>query len=134
VTELRSWLAALTSVHGFSSEEASKEKKEDKGSSGVKNGRSYADVVRSQSCEVKVGPQFQSTQDLDLFPVSSSFEVGYDIWEASSARVCFEVETATLPLSAVLFREEHPPQFEMPALISAECCTFKLLNSHLLIP
>jgi hypothetical protein len=115
VTELRSWLAALTSVHGFSSEEASKEKMADEGSSGAKNGRSYADVVRSQSCEVKVGPQFRSTQDLDLFPVSNSFEVGYDVWEASFARVCFEVETATPPLSAVLFREEHPPQFEMPA-------------------
>jgi hypothetical protein len=52
---------------------------------------------------------------LDLFLVSSSFEVGYDVWEASSARVCFEVETATPPLSVVLFREEHPPQFEMQA-------------------
>jgi hypothetical protein len=40
--------------------------------------------------------------------------VGYDVWEASFARVCFEVETATPPLSAVLFWEEHPPQFEMP--------------------
>jgi hypothetical protein len=115
VTELRSWLVALTSIHGFSSEEAFKEKKADEGSSGVKNGQSYADVVRSQSSEVKVGPQFQSTQGLDLFPVASSFEVGFDVWEVSSARVCFEVETASPSLSAVLFREEHPPQFEMPA-------------------
>jgi hypothetical protein len=115
VTELRSWLAALTSVHGFSSEEASKEKKADEGSSGVKNGRSYADVVRPQSGEVKVGPQFRSTQGLDLFPVASSFEVGFDVWEASSARVCFEVETASTPVSAVLFREEQPSQLEMPA-------------------
>jgi hypothetical protein len=37
------------------------------------------------------------------------------VWEASSARVCFEVEPASPPVSAVLFREEHPPQFEMPA-------------------
>jgi hypothetical protein len=122
VTELRSWLATLTSVHGFSSEVASKEKMADEGSSGGKNGRSYADVVRSQSCGVKVGPQFRSTQDLDLFPVSNSFEVGYDVWEASFARVCFEVETATPPMSAVLFREEHPPQFEMPAS-SGYCST-----------
>jgi hypothetical protein len=50
----------LTSVHGFSSEEACNEKKADEGSSGVKIGRSYADVVRSQSGEVKVG--FRSTQ------------------------------------------------------------------------
>jgi hypothetical protein len=115
VTELRSWLAVLTSVHGFSSEEACNEKKADEGSSGVKIGRSYADVVRSQSGEVKVGPQFRSTQGLDLFPVASSFEVGFDVWEASSARVCFEVETASTPVSAVLFREEHPSLFEMPA-------------------
>jgi hypothetical protein len=105
--ELRSWLAALTSVHGFSSEEASKEIVE--GSSGVKNGRSYADVVRSQSGEVKV-------VDAGFGSVPGGEQLrGFDVWEASSARVCFEVEPASPPMSAVLFREEHPPQFEMPA-------------------
>jgi hypothetical protein len=28
---------------------------------------------------VKVGLQLRSTQDLDLFPVASNFEVGYEV-------------------------------------------------------
>jgi hypothetical protein len=104
-TEIRSLLAALESAPGFSAEESSTEGKVER-SPGFTSGRSYADAVRSPAGEVDIGLQLRSTQDVDLFPVASSFELGNDGWEASSARVCFDVETANLPLVAEVSRPE----------------------------
>jgi hypothetical protein len=111
VTELRSWLAALTSSPGFSSEDSSTEDKVDERSPGLKSGRSYAEVLRSPPCVVEVGPQLRSTQELDLFPVASSFEVGDGGGEASSAWVCYELETAIPPLKADVLRPESKLKF-----------------------
>jgi hypothetical protein len=61
MTELRSWLAALTSSPGFSSEDSFMEDKVDERSPGLKSGRSYAEVLRSLPCVVEVGPQLRST-------------------------------------------------------------------------
>jgi hypothetical protein len=104
-TELRSLLAALEGASGFSAEESSTGGKVER-SPGIISGRSYADAVRSSAGEVDVGLQLRSSQEVDLFPVTSSFELGYDGREVSSAWVCFEVETANLPLDAEVSRPE----------------------------
>jgi hypothetical protein len=104
-TELRSLLAALESVPGFSAEDSSAEGKVER-SPGITYGRSYADAVRSSAGEEDVGLQLRSSQEVDLFPVASSFELGNDGSEASSAWVCFEVETANLPSYAEVFQPE----------------------------
>jgi hypothetical protein len=104
-TELRSLLAALESVPGFSAEDSSAEGKVER-SPGITYGRSYADAVRSSAGEEDVGLQLRSSQEVDLFPVASSFELGNDGSEASSAWVCFEVEIANLPSYAEVFRPE----------------------------
>jgi hypothetical protein len=56
VTELRSLLATLASSPGFSSEGSSSEEKVDEGFPGIKTDKSYAEVLRSPSCEVEVEP------------------------------------------------------------------------------
>ena len=58
VVELRSLLAALASSPGSSSEGSFPEDKLLEGSQGIKAGRSFAEVLRSPSCEVQdsVGP------------------------------------------------------------------------------
>jgi hypothetical protein len=105
VVELRAWLAALASSTGASSEGLSPEEKLDAGSSpspasspGVTFGKSFADVVRSSSCEgvVTSGSQILSSQDIDLFPVAVGFELGP---EERCAVDCSELEPFS-PLSA----------------------------------
>jgi hypothetical protein len=48
-------------------------------------------------------------QDIDLFLVASSFELGYNGREARSAWVCYELEIAFPPLSADVIRVVQLP-------------------------
>jgi hypothetical protein len=46
-----------------------------------------------------VGPKLMSSQEIDLFPVACSFELGYDGKEERFAWDCFEMESGfSLPL------------------------------------
>jgi hypothetical protein len=86
VVELRSLLAALASSPGFSYEGSFLEEKLEEGSPGIKTGRSFT------------GLPLLSSQEIDLFPVASSFELGYDGKDVRSAWDCYEMEIA-LPMS-----------------------------------
>jgi hypothetical protein len=133
VSELRSWLAALASSPGFSSEGSFTEEKVVEGIPAIKNGRTYADVVRDPSCVVEVGrPQLLSTQEIDLFPVASSFEMGYDgrglesAFSPSSAEVTWEVQPPQMEMPVSMDREEDRFELELSALalkISSVCAT-----------
>jgi hypothetical protein len=91
VVELRLVLAGVDSFPRCSSE----------GSKGIENGRSFADALRSPFCEVEdsAGLQIFSSQEIDLFPVASSYELGFDgkeersAWDRS-AWDCYEMECA----------------------------------------
>jgi hypothetical protein len=65
---------------------------------GIENGRSFADALRSPSCEVEdsAGSQIFSSQQIDLFLVASSYELGFDGKEECSAWDCYEMECAFL--------------------------------------
>jgi hypothetical protein len=88
VVELRLVLAGVDSSPGCSSE----------GYTGIENGRSFVDALRSPSCEVEdsAGLQIFSTQEIDLFPVASSYELGFDGKEELSMWDCYEMECAFL--------------------------------------
>ena len=104
VVELRSLLAALASSPGFSSEGISPEEEVDEGTLGIKTGRSFADVLQSPSCEVvdSVEPQLLLPQEIDLFPVARSFELGYDGKEVRSAWDYYELAfPLSLPVKVV---------------------------------
>lgn len=97
MVEHRSLLAALASSSG-SSNGSLPAKKLLEGSTGIKAGRSFADTLRSPSCEVEesVGPQLLSLQEKDLFLVASCFELGYDGMDARSAWDYYEMENVIL--------------------------------------
>lgn len=101
MVEHRSLLAALASSSG-SSNGSLPAKKLLEGSTGIKAGRSFADTLRSPSCEVEesVGPQLLEEsvgpQEKDLFPVASCFELGYDGMDARSAWDYYEMENVIL--------------------------------------
>ncbi|XP_059440244.1 uncharacterized protein LOC132172707 [Corylus avellana] len=88
VVELRSLLAAQASSPGFSNSESS--------SPGTKDGRSVAEALRSSSCEVAdiAGARLLSSQEIDLFPVVSCFEMGNAGVEIRFAMDCYEMEKA----------------------------------------
>ena len=63
------------------------------GSKGIENGRSFANALRSPSYEVEdsAGSQIFLSQEIDLFPVASSYELGFDGKEERSAWDCYEM-------------------------------------------
>ena len=80
VVELQLLVATLASSAGSSSEGSLLEEKSRVSSQRIEAGRSFAEALRSPSCEVEelVGPKLMSTQEIDLFPVASNFELQFN--------------------------------------------------------
>jgi hypothetical protein len=96
VSKLRSWLVVLDSAPGSSSLEVSVPEEESRGSlQGVEAGWTFTEAQRSPSREVEelVGPKLWSSQEINFFPVASSFELGFDGKVERSAWDCSEMES-----------------------------------------
>jgi hypothetical protein len=63
---------------------------------GIEAGRTFAEALRSPSRQVEelFGPKLLSSQEIDLFPVTSSFELGFDGKVERSALDCSELESS----------------------------------------